>query len=323
MGGIAQPISCRLDPDPGERYLQRLAMFGFDGKRSSAARAKTDGPSVPGLVCSASDPRFPRRLLDLGRPPQQLWVTGRLPTPDEKVVAIVGSRAATAAGYAQAQEIAAAVGRAGWSVISGGALGIDAAAHLGALQAGTPTFAVLGCGVDVVYPDRHGELFNQVARAGGLISEYPMGTPPRAGQFPVRNRLVAAFAQAVIVVDARTRSGALVTAARARELRRLLVAVPGSRGADWLIGSGAAVPATGSDEVLALLAGGAARRPTIPASLQPLIDLLLRAGPESPDGIATRMGQPLPSVLSALTEAEMAGLIHRIAGGRYEVPRAE
>ncbi|HVR63017.1 MAG TPA: DNA-processing protein DprA [Polyangia bacterium] len=274
-----------------------------------------------GRVCAAGDPRFPKRLGDLARPPQQLWITGRLPAPEERVVAMVGSRGATAAGYAQAQAIALAAGQAGWSVISGGALGIDAAAHLGALQAGAPTFAVLGCGVDVVYPDRHAELFSQVARAGGLISEYPMGTPPRSGQFPLRNRLVAALAEAVIVIDARTRSGALITAARARELGRKLLAVPGSRGADWLIGSGAAVPAEGPAQVLELLAGAAPKPAKVPETLRPLIDLL-RTGPESPAAIAQRIGQPLPAVLSALTEAEMAGFIHRVAGGLYEVPRA-
>lgn len=277
--------------------------------------------SAPGLVISASDPRFPRRLNELPRPPQQLWVTGRLPAADERVVAIVGSRAATATGYQQAQAIAAAVGQAGWSVISGGALGIDAAAHLGALQVGAPTFAVLGCGVDVVYPDRHAELFARLEMAGGLISEYPMGTPPRAGQFPLRNRLVAALAEATIVIDARTRSGALITAARARELRRKLLAVPGSRGADWLIGSGAAVPVTEPADVLAVLAGAPAKAAVVPEALRSLVELL-RAGPESPAAIAERTGQSLPAVLSALGEAEMAGFIQRVAGGRYEVPRA-
>ena len=298
-------------------------MFGFEGKRPHGSPRKTDAEAAPAaIVCHANDPRYPKPLLDLARPPLQLWVTGRLPAADERVVAIVGSRGATATGYAQAQGIAAAVGRAGWSVISGGALGIDAAAHLGALQAGAPTYAVLGCGVDVVYPDRHADLFNQVARAGGLISEYPMGTPPRSGQFPLRNRLVAALAQAVIVVDARTRSGALITAARARELRRKLLAVPGSRGADWLIGAGEALPAEEPADVLALLAGGPAKPVPVPETLRPLIDLL-KTGPQSAAGIAERTGLSLPAVLSALGEAEMAGFIHRIAGGRYEVPRAE
>ncbi|HEX3695396.1 MAG TPA: DNA-processing protein DprA [Polyangia bacterium] len=299
-------------------------MFGFEGrKRTVFATKRTDLSSLAEtFFCSAGDPRYPRSLADLARPPGQLWVTGRLPTAAERSVAIVGSRGATAVGYTQAQEIAAAVGGAGWSVVSGGALGIDAAAHLGALQAGAPTFAVLGCGVDVVYPDRHTELFSRVAQAGGLLSEYPMGTPPRSGQFPARNRLVAALAEAVVVVDARTRSGALITAQRARELRRLLLAVPGSRGTDWLIGSGAAQPVAGASEVLDRLAGRAAVAAPVPYGLQPLLDAL-REGPDSAAGLAQHIGQPLSEVMSALSEAELAGLIQRLAGGRYEVPRAK
>ncbi|HEY2902724.1 MAG TPA: DNA-processing protein DprA [Polyangia bacterium] len=299
-------------------------MFGFEGRKRVAFPTKrTDLPSsADTFVCRADDPRWPRGLADLVRPPKQLWVTGRLPTAAERAVAIVGSRGATAAGYAQAQEIAAAVGGAGWSVVSGGALGIDAAAHLGALQAGAPTFAVLGCGVDVVYPDRHTELFSRVAQAGGLLSEYPPATPPRSGQFPARNRLVAALGEAVVVVDARTRSGALITAQRARELRRLLLAVPGSRGTDWLIGSGAAQSVAGASEVLDRLAGRAGVAAAVPHGLQPVLDAL-QEGPDSAAGVAQRISQPLSEVMSALSEAELAGLIQRIAGGRYEVPRAK
>jgi DNA processing protein len=165
-------------------------------------------------------------------------------------------------------------------------------------------------------------LFSRVAQAGGLLSEYPMGTPPRSGQFPARNRLVAALAEAVVVVDARTRSGALITAQRARELRRLLLAVPGSRGTDWLIGSGAAQPVAGASEVLDRLAGRAAVAAPVPYGLQPLLDAL-REGPDSAAGLAQHIGQPLSEVMSALSEAELAGLIQRLAGGRYEVPRAK
>ena len=116
-------------------------------------------------------------------------------------------------------------------IISGGAFGIDAAAHEGALAAAAaPTFAVLGCGVDVTYPDRHGPLFARIVATGGLLSEYAPGTPPRAGQFPARNRIIAALGDAVIVVEAAYRSGALITAALARSLGRPVLAVPGSSG---------------------------------------------------------------------------------------------
>lgn len=277
---------------------------------------------APGIVAiSPFDPGYPQRLLQLGRPPAPLWVVGRAPTGAERGLAIVGSRAATLKGCAVATELAAAIGRAGWFVVSGGALGIDAAAHLGALEVGAPTFAVLGCGVDVVYPDRHGPLFARIAGSGGLLSELPPATPPRFKQFPSRNRLVAALAEAVLVIDARLRSGALITARLARKQGRLLLAVPGSAGTDQLIASGAAESVNDAADVLRRLSGGPAKVAAVPASLAPLVRAL-SSGPDSPAGLARKLGCPLPDVMGALFEAELSGWVRRISGGLYEVPHA-
>src|SRR5262249_19174415 len=157
-----------------------------------------------------------------------------------------------------------------WAVISGGALGVDAAAHRGALAAGGTTYAVLGCGVDVVYPDRHGQLFAQIAEAGGLLSEYPLGTPPRSGQFPVRKRIGGALARAGLVVEARPRSGALITARLGRETGRRVLAVPGSAGTDALIAAGAALEVEDPASLLARLAGQAAPARAVPPALAAL-----------------------------------------------------
>ena len=168
----------------------------------------------------ATEPGFPTAFSEMPSPAKVLWFLGRLPDPRQPAVAVVGARAATLAGCKRAHALSAAAAGEGYAIVSGGALGIDAAAHRGALDARGVTFAVLGCGVDVVYPDRHTRLFDEIRRRGGLLSEYPPGTPPRGRQFPARNRLVAALAQVVVIVEAGQASGALSTARLARRMNR-------------------------------------------------------------------------------------------------------
>ena len=151
------------------------------------------GPAVEEIALGESG--YPSRLLLLSDAPAVLWVRGCVPADGGRAVAVVGARAASGAGCARARVLARELAQKGVVVISGGAFGIDAAAHEGALEAAAaPTFAVFGCGVDVTYPDRHVRLFARIAAKGGLLSEYPPGTPPRAGQFPARNRILAATA---------------------------------------------------------------------------------------------------------------------------------
>ena len=273
-------------------------------------------------VASVVHPSYPVRLRELTRRPDPLWFVGRLPAAGERGVAIVGSRAASSTGRQRARAIAASLVRSGFFIVSGGALGIDAAAHEGALEAGGTTFAVLGCGADVVYPDRHAPLFARIAERGGLMSEYPPGAQPRPGCFPARNRLVAALAEAVVVVDARRASGALITARLALEQGRVLAAVPGSAGTDQLIAAGLAAPvADGQDVLRRMAAGGAAlTRPAAPEAIAPVL-AALGADPDSAAGIARKLGLPLPAALGVLAEAELGGWIKRLAGGRFEVPR--
>ena len=264
---------------------------------------------------------YPARLLQLRRPPAELWFQGTLPRPDQAAVAIVGSRKASGAGCERAHELAGALGQRGWAVVSGGAFGIDAAAHRGALDAGAETYAVLGCGVDVVYPDRHRALFARIAERGGLISQWAPGTEPRMSHFPQRNELVSALADAVIVVEAALKSGALITAKVARRRGQRLLAVPGTPGTDALLDAGA-IPVTTPETLDDALAGRAAPRPAaaVPGLFSGLVEVL-RAGRETPPGLARRLSLSLPAVMGLLLEAELEGWVRRSADGHYEVSR--
>jgi DNA processing protein len=247
-------------------------------------------------------------------PVKALWYLGRLPQAGDRGLAIVGARAASMAGCRLARGLAASSARQGFTIVSSGALGIDAAAHRGALDAGGVTFAVLGCGVDVIYPDRHAALFADVAAAGGLISEYPPGTQPRGGQFPARNRIIAALAGTVVVVEAGLRSGALITAGLATALGRRLLAVPGSPGTDELIATGAALPVGDADELASILAGNPPRVRPVPPRFAPLL-AALRDDDAGAAELARRLSVPLAETLALIAEAELDGWLCRRLGG--------
>jgi DNA processing protein len=285
-----------------------------------SASAGSERPSSFFSV-AADAPTFPAVLRQLSSTPDTLWVAGRLPPEGEPAVAIVGARAATGAACRRAEALARAAVAAGYAVVSGGALGIDAAAHRGALAAGGRTYAVLGCGVDVVYPDRHASLFAEIAATGGLLTEHPPGTPPRGPHFPARNRLVAALAQATVVVEAQAVSGALITARMAGRLGRRVLAVPGSAGCDALLATGAAQAIEDEQDLVARLAGRAPAAVEVPAGLARVVEAL-RAGAAAPGELAGRMKTTLPATLAALAEAELAGWARRLPGGKFEVLRA-
>jgi DNA processing protein len=293
-------------------------MLGFWPDNAAAAAPTRAAPVGPNtnvarrILCTEDE--FPQTLRTIPRPVSVLWVSGRLPAAP--ALAIVGARAATLAGCRLAEQLAAAAVRCGLGVISGGALGIDAAAHRGSLEAGGATFAVLGCGVDVVYPDRHTALFSKIAASGGLLSEFPPGTPPRWKQFPSRNRIVAGLSRTVLVVEAQARSGALVTARLALAMGRPLLAVPGSPGTDGLIADGKARPVADAGALLSALAGEAAPPRIVPAPYASLV-LALAAGAVPAPEIARRLGLPLPAALALISEAELGGWIRRGPGGAF------
>jgi DNA processing protein len=281
-----------------------------------------------------SSPDWPARLDHLDSPPQGFWQLGAI-GPATPCIAIVGSRRATFAGVEIARSIGGDLGAAGLQVVSGMALGIDAAAHDGALEAGGSTVAVLGCGIDVCYPSRHAELRSRIIAGGCVITEEPVGTPPFKRNFPKRNRIIAALADAVVVVEATERSGALSTARWAADLGREVLAVPGSirsrqsSGTNLLIRDGArpflgiadlfeAVPALRAAvteaDTDAIPAGPGAR---LERFSPPLREILARMGtqPVHPDQVGVALGLSPALVASRLGALELAGAVMSLPGG--------
>jgi len=261
---------------------------------------------------------YPRRLTALGARRPSLHVQGTITDPP-LAVAVVGARAASADELRTSHALAAHVATAGGVVVSGGALGVDAAAHRGALEAGGATVVVVGTGLDIIYPDRHRGLFEAVVdRGGALVSMFPAGTPPRAGNFVRRNRVIAALADLIVVVSASARSGSLHTARAAAELGRRVAAVPGSPGTQALIAAGAAVVETGADLDLAL--AGTPRRPARRAlrpDEQRVWDALDPAQPRDAGDVAAAAGVRLATALVLLSDLEAAGWIVPVAGAAY------
>ncbi|HTL38820.1 MAG TPA: DNA-protecting protein DprA [Kofleriaceae bacterium] len=259
-------------------------------------------------VLRPGDAGYPRRLQALGCS-RELYVRGNLALAQDgnPVVAIVGARAATADGMARAHAIGRHLAKRGVHVVSGGALGIDGAAHRGVLAGEGPgqKIVVLGSGVDVAYPSRHAQLFEDVvARGGLLVSMFPLGMQPRRGTFLQRNELIAALADAVVVIEAQVKSGSLATAAHARGLGRSLGAAPGSPGCQRLVGQGAGLVEDGED-VVRILEGN----PRMPAPVnldedaQRVRDALVQ-GAKGIDQIVRVTGLSVRAVLRALPQLE-------------------
>lgn len=229
----------------------------------------------------------------------------RGPLPVGPTAAIVGARKATQVGMDHAHAVARHLTTRGIHVVSGGALGIDGAAHRGALAAGGTTTIVLGHGCDIIYPTRHARLFHQVTAAGGaLVSLWPDGTTPRRGMFLQRNELIATLADAVIVIEADVRSGSLSTAAFGRRLGRVVAAWPGSRGCDRLLAGGAAFVESVEDAELAVR-GTPRARPEI--ELDPVaqqVRAAIEAGASGVDAIVRQTGLAVRAVLRALPRIE-------------------
>lgn len=264
---------------------------------------------------------FPKRLKPLPGMPDVLYVRGELPKEETPTVAIVGARRATNQGRGFAEELGAALGLHGVQVVSGLARGVDGCAHRGALRVEAKTYGVLGCGVDICYPREHIQLYTQMQHCGGVLSEYPPGTQGLASHFPARNRIVSGLADVVIVVEAKERSGALITAEFALEQGKEIMAVPGriwdsnSAGCNRLIQDGAALLQR-PEEVLELLGVGGQGTVNLScienislASDEKLVYSCLDSSPVGLEELVLKTGLPPANILSALLQLELKGMI--------------
>lgn len=311
----------------------------------AAAPAAPDGEGGHHLLTLA-DPRYPSRLLDVANPPLLLFAQGRLSLLQAPSVAVVGSRHPTAQGADNAHAFARALSEAGVTVISGLARGVDAAAHEGALVGAAlrgatlapgSTIAVVGTGLDQVYPKGHGPLLRRIAEHGLVLGEFLLGTGPLPSNFPKRNRLVAALSQGTLVVEAAVQSGSLITARLALEMGREVLAIPGSihspqsRGCHALIRQGAKLVETAEDVLEELRWPGnldfATQKEAAgadPASASgpkdPDHDLLeaLGADPVSLDALQARTGLDTPTLQARLLTLELDGRVGRLPGGLFQ-----
>ena len=313
------------------------ALPALKGARELAAQSIEAAERLGAEILLPGDAGWPAAVDAVDAPPGALFVWGRLPS--RLGVAIVGSRHATASGLGFARDLAAELASEGWPIVSGGALGIDGAAHAGALASGR-TVAVLGSGLDQLYPAQHADLFRRIAVGGGaVVSEFPFGTPPWQGLFPRRNRLIAALSQAVVVVEAAQRSGSLGTARLATRLGRTLLAVPGTpgqataEGTNGLLKSGQALVCTGAADVRRALDLDVAKpKPSRPprgrkAELGDValdrFHQLLGLTPRPLDEVAAAAGMSAAESASAATRLELLGLAERAPGGGIYRPRSK
>jgi DNA processing protein len=279
-------------------------------------------------VLTWDDPAYPRRLKEINQPPPVLYLRGELSDSDQWAVAVVGTRRITSYGRQVTLDLAAGLARQGITVVSGLARGVDGVAHQAALDSGGRTLAVLGSGVDRVYPPEHRRLAEQICAHGALVSDYPPGTEPEASNFPPRNRIISGLSQAVVVIEAGDKSGALITAAFASEQGREVFAVPGSlyapqsKGANMLIKEGAHIFVDLHDLLETLnmhqVSQQQAARMVLPSDpTEARLFAVLSREPLHVDEIRAQTQMPIEQVSASLALMELKGMVRQVGGMRY------
>ena len=325
----AAPSALRELPGVGSTLCRRI----LDAERDIDAAEELSFCRQHGIdVLSESDDAYPAMLRQIHDPPAVLFLRGKLEPRDMVSIAIVGTRHATNYGIRQAERLAAGLSRAGFTIVSGLARGIDAAAHRAALSAGGRTLAVLGGGIHQIYPPEHAPLSDEIATSGAVLSEVPPRVPPKSGLFPQRNRIISGLTLGTIVVEAALRSGALITSTHAMEQGREVFAVPGpvdlrtSQGCHRLIRDGATL-VENVEDVLEQLGpliqptsheqGQEIRRPSeLLLNDQKIVLEAIHSDPILLDDVAVASGLPINRVLSTITVLEVKHLIRRLSGNR-------
>ena len=276
---------------------------------------------------------YPPLLLEIPDPPILLYIKGNIKLLHNNAIAVVGSRNATAQGVTNAKQFALSLSQAGYTIISGMALGIDTAAHQGGLQGIGSTIAVIGTGADIVYPSRNHALAHQIAEQGCIVSEYPLGTPAIAANFPRRNRLISGLSRGVLVIEAAAQSGSLITARMAAEQGRDVFAIPGSihsplaKGFHELLRQCAQLVENVQDILLemattaTIVAAGSTTPTTVSTTLSPEDTMVLDAMGFDPihiDVLSQRCNIEISNMLSQLLLLELSGHVAIVAGGLYQ-----
>ena len=323
---LAAPGALLVETGLAPSVAKALAGAPVRARREAARLVAVDATLV-----AWSDDAYPQRLREIPDPPVVLAVRGTLVAEDDLAVAVVGARRASEYGRRVAEELGRDLARAGITVVSGLAAGIDAAAHRGALAAGGRTIAVLGTGIDRVYPSWHRRLADEIVRQGALVSEFPCGAPPLAFHFPRRNRLISGLTRGTVVVEAAEESGSLITAGHATEQGREVFAVPGPvgvaghRGPHRLIKEGATL-VTGVEDILAELGPGlvarlatarvAAAEAALSTEERRVLDGVGAEGGHV-DDVIRRAGLPAAHALEMLLALELRGLVCQLPGKRF------
>jgi DNA processing protein len=287
--------------------------------------ATLDWAGVAGnTVVTLHDARYPSLLREIPDPPLLLYVKGRSALLQQPAIAIVGARKASLQGQHHARHFARVLADAGQVIVSGLALGIDAAAHAGGLEGAASSVAVIGTGIDRIYPRRNAELARQLAGAGCVISEFALGAPSRAEHFPIRNRIIAGLARATLVIEAAAQSGSLITAHQAMAFGREVLVMPGSvhsaltKGCHFLIREGARLVETPDDVLQDLGLAPATVRPAALAAAAGLLLETLSFDPLHADELAARLQLDPAETQASLLALELAGVVERLPGGSFQ-----